>query len=106
MHLSVYLFICETDARRMCGLSASAHYSSIPLLRSLAYNKERLSVLYRLAVLNQDLCHCACEITLDLIHQLHCLYNCKHLALFDTVPLFDKRLRILGRSRIKRTYER
>lgn len=52
------------------------------------------------------ICHCACEITLDLIHQLHCLYNCKHLSLFDTVPFFDKRLRILGRSRIKRTYER
>ena len=52
MHLSVYLFICNPDARRMCSLSASAHYSSIPLLHSLAYNKERLSVLYRLAVLN------------------------------------------------------
>mgnify|MGYP007028812535 CR=1 FL=1 len=48
--------------------------------------EQRLSVFHIFSVFDIDVCDETVLIALDLIHQFHCLYDCKRLPLFTASP--------------------
>src|SRR6478735_8900932 len=60
--------------------------------------EQRLAVLDRLSVLDEDLHDRAFDLRLDLVHQLHGLDDAEHLALLDARADVDEGRRVGGRG--------
>src|SRR5213075_665277 len=68
---------------------------------TLAEDEERLAVLHRLAVLDEDRLDRARGVGVDLVHQLHRLDDADHVALLDLLPDLDECLGVGGRRAIE-----
>src|SRR5262245_49602430 len=67
---------------------------------TLAQDEERLAVLDRLPVLDQDRLHRPGRIGVDLVHQLHRLDDADDVALLHRVSDLDEGLRVGGRRAV------
>src|SRR5881394_1681974 len=65
---------------------------------TLAEDEQRLAVLHRLAVLDEDRLHRAGGVGVDLVHQLHRLDDADHVALLHRLADLDESLGV-GRRR-------
>src|SRR5579863_4128857 len=71
-----------------------------------AQSEEGLSVLNRLAVLDETLDDLACAVALDFVHQLHGFNDAEHLSGFHLVSDLDERRRARRRRLVKRSDNR
>ena len=105
LHLAVWL---SPYAGQQPPLSAGepAQRRLFPSACGLAYYKEWLAEFYALTVFYKDLFYSSCKVAFNLVHQLHCFYNCQYLTFFYAVANFYERKEAAAAQQTPRRKER